>query len=77
MLALNSRSKSCLGRHQKTHRDEVQRARSMLPLAGAWILGVVVNSVRPGEMGGWNLNFSGEEPFADYSQSLRTRGRGH
>ncbi len=62
---------------EKTHRDEVQRARSMLRLAGAWILGVVVNSVRPGEMGGWNLNFSGEEPFADYSQSLRTRGRGH
>ncbi len=62
---------------EKTHRDEVQRARSMLRLAGAWILGVVVNSVRPGEMDGWNLNFSGEEPFADYSQSLRTRGRGH
>ncbi len=62
---------------EKTARDEVQRARSMLRLAGAWILGVVVNSVRPGEMDGWNLNFSGEEPFADYSQSLRNRGRGH
>lgn len=62
---------------EKTHRDEVHRARSMLRLAGAWILGVVVNSVRPGEMDGWNLNFSGEEPFADYTQSLRARGRGH
>jgi capsular exopolysaccharide synthesis family protein len=60
---------------EKTHRDEVQRARSMLRLAGAWILGVVVNSVRPGEVGGWNLNFSGEEPFAEYAQNVRGRGR--
>lgn len=65
---------------EKTRRDEVQRARSMLRLAGSYILGVVVNSVRPGEVGGWNLNFSGEEPFAEYSQysqNGRGRGRGH
>jgi len=59
---------------EKTPRDEVQRARSMLRLAGAHILGVVVNAVRPGEIGGWNLNFVGEEPFADYAQHRRTRG---
>jgi len=59
---------------EKTRRDEVQRARSMLRLAGAHILGVVVNAVRPGEVGGWNLNFVGEEPFADYAQFRRNRG---
>jgi len=59
---------------EKTRREEVQRARSMLRLAGAHILGVVVNSVRPSEVGGWNLNFVGEEPFADYAQHRRNRG---
>jgi len=58
----------------KTRRDEVQRARSMLRLSGAHILGVVVNAVRPGEISGWNLNFVGEEPFADYAQHRRGRG---
>jgi len=59
---------------ERTRRDEVQRARSMLRLAGAHILGVVVNAVRPGEVGGWNLNFVSEEPFADYTQHRRSRG---
>ena len=62
---------------EKTRRDEVQRARSMLRLAGSYILGIIVNSVRPGEVGAWNLNFSSEEPFAEYSQySANGRGRG-
>jgi len=60
---------------EKTRRDEVQRARSMLRLAGSHILGVIVNSVRPGEVEAWNLNFSAEEPFADYAQHRRSRNQ--
>ena len=56
----------------RTNRDQVQRARSMLRLAGADLLGVVINSVRLGEVQGWNVDFSPEEPFSHYSNSLST-----
>lgn len=57
----------------RTNRDQVQRARSMLRLAGAVLLGVVVNSVRLGEVGRWDMDFSPEEPFSNYSSSLSQR----
>ncbi len=56
----------------RTNRDQVQRARSMLRLAGADLLGVVINSVRLGEVQRWNVDFSPEEPFSHYSTALRT-----
>ncbi len=56
----------------RTNRDQVQRARSMLRLAGADLLGVVINSVRPGEVQRWNVDFAPEEPFSHYSNSLST-----
>ena len=56
----------------RTNRDQVQRARSMLRLAGADLLGVVINSVRAGEIQRWNVDFSPEEPFSHYSNSLST-----
>lgn len=56
----------------RTNREQVQRARSMLRLAGADLLGVVVNSVRTGEVQRWNVDFSPEEPFSHYSNSLST-----
>ena len=54
----------------RTARDQVQRARSMLRLSGATLLGVIVNSVRLGEVERWNLNFTPEEPFREYSSLL-------
>ena len=56
----------------RTDREQVQRARSMLRLAGADLLGVVINSVRLGEVQRWNIDFSPEEPFSHYSNSLAT-----
>ena len=56
----------------RTNREQVQRARSMLRLAGADLLGVVINSVRLGEVPRWNIDFSSEEPFSHYSNSLAT-----
>ena len=56
----------------RTNREQVQRARSMLRLAGADLLGVVINSVRQGEVQRWNVDFSPEEPFSHYSNSLGT-----
>ena len=56
----------------RTNRDQVQRARSMLRLSGADLLGVVINSVRAGEVQRWNVDFSPEEPFSNYSNSLST-----
>ena len=56
----------------RTNREQVQRARSMLRLAGADLLGVVINSVRQGEVQRWNVDFSPEEPFSHYSNSLST-----
>ena len=56
----------------RTNREQVQSARSMLRLAGADLLGVVINSVRPGEVQRWNVDFSPEEPFSHYSNSLST-----
>lgn len=58
---------------EKTHQEEVYRARSMLRLAGGLLLGVIVNSVSLREMGDWNLNFTAETPFSNYAQSLRQR----
>lgn len=60
---------------EKTHQEEVYRARSMLRLAGGLLLGVIVNSVSLREMGNWNLNFSPEAPFANYAHSLHQRNR--
>ena len=51
-----------------TRRDQVQRARSMLRLSGANLLGVVINSVRLSEINRWNLDFTPEEPFRDYGE---------
>lgn len=43
-----------------TPRSEVQRARSMLRLSGAFILGVVLNRVRGSEVSEWNAPISTE-----------------
>lgn len=45
---------------EKTPRDEVQRARSMLRLSGAFLLGVVLSRVRSGEVADWNMQFTPE-----------------
>ncbi len=45
---------------EDTARDEVQRARSMLRLSGAFLLGVVLNRVRSSEVADWNLQFTPE-----------------
>ncbi|BCM90916.1 putative tyrosine-protein kinase YveL [Abditibacteriota bacterium] len=45
---------------ESTSRAEVQRARSMLRLSGAFLLGVVLNRVRSSEVSDWNLQFTPE-----------------
>lgn len=45
---------------ENTPRAEVQRARSMLRLSGAFLLGVVLNRVRGSEVSDWNLQFTPE-----------------
>ena len=45
---------------ENTSRAQVQRARSMLRLSGAFLLGVVVNRVRSSEVADWNLQFTPE-----------------
>ena len=56
-----------------TNRDQVARARSMLRLSGAVLLGVIVNSVRMGEVERWNVDFTPEEPFSNYGTALSRR----
>ena len=43
---------------EDTPRSQVQRARSMLRLSGAFLLGVVLNRVRSSEVADWNLQFT-------------------
>ncbi len=45
---------------EDTPRSQVQRARSMLRLSGAFLLGVVLNRVRSSEIADWNLQFTPE-----------------
>ncbi len=45
---------------ESTPRAEVQRARSMLRLSGAFLLGVVVNRVRRGEVADWDKHSAAE-----------------